>query len=144
MKTSIIIYIGTWIVPLVLAALYLCGVITGQGQLVQIDGTLSYMLSVVTVVLSILTVYLALRIFNLPIVKMRFKTGIENECKKFYHTLSRIRSVAIFVAIILNLSTYYLFASDSNLYLSAIMLVALLFCVPRKSELNDLRNNNPK
>lgn len=133
MNTTIIIYVISWLVPIVAAVLYFAGFISGQGALAQ-NATLNYMLSIVSVALSMLTVYMALKLFALPLVKSRLSILKEPARSSFYYTLCRVRIIAILMVLIINGAIWYLLDSSTPLYLSAIMLVALLFCIPRKLE----------
>jgi len=138
MKTNIILYILTWLIPASLVGLYYAGIIVPQGSISAIDGTLPYMLSIVTIILSMLTAYVAMKLFTLPAVKTKFQTNSVELLHKNYNFFCRIRIIAILVVIIINLAVYYLMLSTSNLYLAGIMLIALLFCVPREGELKNI------
>lgn len=122
MRTARIIYITAWVIPIILAVLYLCGVIKNAEQ--QAGEATRYTLSLVTVVLTLGTTYISLRLFHFRGVRKWL------EMEKKVEALCIAREVAILVVCLLDLATYYVHQTDSSLYLAGIMLVTLIFCYP--------------
>lgn len=140
MKTSIIMYAAIWVIALSIAALGFAEIIELPTKSEISDGTLAYMLSISTICLSLITAYVAMRVFNLSVIKMYIIKAKPEQQDSRYHFICRLRMIAIAITIFFDTATYFLTANTSNHYLSAIMLVALMFCCPRQSELNDLTN----
>ena len=132
MKTTWIIYAIAWLLPIMLIVLYLTGII--PTLTVHTDETLVYLLSVTTVVLSLLTAWLAMRIFAMKPVKMRMQMLKGKQKEISFQVLSRVRILMVLMVIIIDFAAYYITGSTSPLYLAAIMGVALIFCWPRTAE----------
>ena len=132
MKTTWIIYALAWLLPIMLIVLYLTGII--PSLTVYTGETLVYLLSVTTVVLSLLTAWLAMRIFAMKPVKMRMQMLKGKQKETSFQVLSRVRILMVLMVIIIDFAAYYITGSTSPLYLAAIMGVALIFCWPRTVE----------
>ena len=132
MKTTWIIYALAWLLPIMLIVLYLTGII--PSLTVHTGETLVYLLSVTTVVLSLLTAWLAMRIFAMKPVKMRMQMLKGKQKETSFQVLSRVRILMVLMVIIIDFAAYYITGSTSPLYLAAIMGVALIFCWPRTVE----------
>lgn len=137
MKTARIIYITAWAIPLLLALLYLLGVIKVSEK--QVDASTKYVLSLISVVLTLATAYLSLRLFHFGFIRKWLKTGEEgkttnkNEKKArlcSYPGLCTVREVAILAVCLIDLASYYVHQTESSLYLTGIMLITLIFCYP--------------
>ncbi len=137
-------YIAIWVIALTIAALGFAGVIELPTKNELSNGSLTYMLSIATIGLSLITAYFAMRVFNLSAIKMYIIKAKPEQQVLRYHVICRLRIIAIAITIFFDAATYLLTADTSSLYLSAIMLVALMFCCPRQSELNDLTNITPE
>lgn len=130
MKTTWIIYILAWLIPIALVVLYLVGVI--KPMPLQTDEVLVYMLSITTVALSLLTAWLAIKMFALKPIKTKLDTLKGKEKEASIQMLNRVRILAILMVIVLDFAAYYITGSTSPLYLAAILGVALIFCWPQK------------
>ena len=132
MKTTWIIYILAWLIPIALVVLYLVGVI--KPMPLQTDGVLLYMLSITTVALSLLTAWLAIKMFALKPIKTKLDTLKGKEKEASIQMLNRVRTLAILMVVVLDFAAYYITGSTSPLYLAAILGVALIFCWPQTTE----------
>lgn len=130
MKTTYIIYALAWVVPIVLIVLYLTGNISRLPA--KPDETLVYMLSITTVVLSLLTAWLAMKMFAMKPIQARLNTLKGAQRDATVQLLSRIRILMILMVVILDFAAFYITGSTSPLYLAAILGVALIFCWPQK------------
>lgn len=131
MKTTWIIYILAWLIPIALVALYLAGAI--KPMPVQTDEVLVYILSITTVALSLLTAWLAMKMFNLNPIKAKLDMLKGKQREASMQMLNRVRILAILMVIVLDFAAYYITGSTSPLYLAAILGVALIFCWPQNS-----------
>ena len=132
MKTTWIIYILAWLIPIALVVLYLFGVI--KPMPLQTDEVLVYMLSITTVALSLLTAWLAIKMFALKPIKTKLDTMKGKEKEASIQMLNRVRTLAILMVVVLDFAAYYITGSTSPLYLAAILGVALIFCWPQTTE----------
>ncbi|MBQ7742263.1 MAG: hypothetical protein IJT90_05000 [Bacteroidaceae bacterium] len=129
MKTTWIIYILAWLIPIALVVLYLVGAI--KPMPLQTDEVLVYMLSITTVALSLLTAWLAIKMFALKPIKTKLDTLKGKEKESSIQMLNRVRTLAILMVVVLDFAAYYITDSTSPLYLAAILGVALIFCWPQ-------------
>ncbi len=130
MKTTYIIYALAWVVPIVLTVLYLTGIIPSLSA--KANETIVYMLSITTVVLSLLTTWLAMKMFAMKPIQARLNTLKGAQRDASVQLLSRIRILMILMVVILDFAAFYITGSTSPLYLAAILGVALIFCWPQK------------
>ena len=132
MKATCIIYILAWLIPIALVVLYLAGII--KPMPLQTDEVLVYMLSITTVALSLLTAWLAMKMFALKPIKTKLDTLKGKEKEASVQMLNRVRILAILMVVVLDFAAYYITGSTSPLYLAAILGVALIFCWPQTTE----------
>ncbi len=132
MKATWIIYILAWLIPIALVVLYLAGIIKPMPS--QTDEVLVYMLSITTVALSLLTAWLAMKMFALKPIKTKLDTLKGKEKDASVQMLNRVRILAILMVVVLDFAAYYITGSTSPLYLAAILGVALIFCWPQTTE----------
>ena len=132
MKATWIIYILAWLIPIALVVLYLAGII--KPMPLQTDEMLVYMLSITTVALSLLTAWLAMKMFALKPIKTKLDTLKGKEKEASVQMLNRVRILAILMVVVLDFAAYYITGSTSPLYLAAILGVALIFCWPQTTE----------
>ena len=132
MKATWIIYILAWLIPIALVVLYLAGII--KPMPLQTDEVLVYMLSITTVALSLLTAWLAMKMFALKPIKTKLDTLKGKEKDASIQMLNRVRILAILMVVVLDFAAYYITGSTSPLYLAAILGVALIFCWPQTTE----------
>ena len=132
MKTTWTIYILTWLIPMALVALYLTGFI--KHIPIQTDEVLVYALSITTVALSLLTAWLAMKMFALNPIKSKLATQKGGQREASVQMLNRVRILAILLVILLDFAAFYITGSTSPLYLAAILGVALIFCWPQTTE----------
>lgn len=138
MKLPRIIFVLTLIVPVLMVVAYICGAV-GEGGGLATDAALTYVLSVTTVVLSLFTAWMAMRLFRLPIVRLRMSGPNASAATWFYKMVCSIRLIVLLMVIVLDLAVFYLTNSMSAVYLAAIVFVAALFCWPRLSELDGMQ-----
>lgn len=146
MKTARTIYIIVWVIPIAFAALYLAGVI--QSTAAQADALTEYVLSLLSVTLSLSVAYLSLRLFHFKSVRRYLKLDDEaqsagndkHSAGKNKHSVLRtyscwciLREVAILAVCLLDLATYYILQTESALYLAGIILITLMFCYPNNN-----------
>ena len=132
MKATWIIYILAWLIPIALVVLYLASIIKPMPS--QTDEVLVYMLSITTVALSLLTAWLAMKMFALKPIKTKLDTLKGKEKDASVQMLNRVRILAILMVVVLDFAAYYITGSTSPLYLAAILGVALIFCWPQTTE----------
>lgn len=139
MRVSRITFALTLIVPIIIIIVaYFYNTIDVVGKLN--NETMTYILSTTTVLLSLFTAWMALKVFRLSVVQLRFNASDANSACMFYNLVCTIRLIILLMVIIVDLATYYLTGTQSSLYLAAIVYIATLFCWPRKSELESLNN----
>lgn len=160
MKTARIIYIIVWAIPIALAALYLAGAI--KTTTLQADATTEYVLSLLSVTLTLAVAYLGLRLFRFKSVRRYLNLDDEaqsdgkdkNRAEKVnqsaekdnqsaaknkhcglrsFQGLCIVREVAILAVCLLDLATYYILQTESALYLAGIILISLMFCYPNNN-----------
>lgn len=153
MKTARTIYIIVWTIPIALAALYLAGVI--QSTAAQADALTEYVLSLLSVTLTLAVAYLSLRLFHFKSVRRYLKLDDEaqsagndkhsagktnDSAGKNKHCVLRtyscwciLREVAILAVCLLDLVSYYILQTESALYLAGIILISLMFCYPNNN-----------
>lgn len=121
-----------WLIPIALVVLYLAGII--KPMPLQTDEMLVYMLSITTVALSLLTAWLAMKMFALKPIKTKLDTLKGKEKEASVQMLNRVRILAILMVVVLDFAAYYITGSTSPLYLATILGVALIFCWPQTTE----------
>lgn len=153
MKTARIIYIIVWAIPIALAALYLAGVI--KATALQADATTEYVLSLLSVTLTLAVAYLGLRLFRFKFVRRYLNlddeaqsdgkdkntnekdnqsAGKNKHCGlRSFQGLCIVREVVILAVCLLDLATYYILQTESALYLAGIILISLMFCYPNNN-----------
>lgn len=138
MKLPKTIFIITLLLPLVFVAAYLADAIGTGGGLAS-NATMVYLLSLTTVVLSLFTAWMSMRLFSLSMVRYRIAKPPLRPSALVYNTICSIRLILLLTVIILDLATYYLTHATSSAYLAGIVYIAVLFCWPRQSELDSLK-----
>ena len=132
MKATRIIYALAWLLPIVLVVLSLTGTIKPANQ--TANESRIYILSIATVALTLLTAYLAMKLFAFSAVKKRMQTQSGAQRQQTYNALCSLRILMVLAALLFDLAAYYITGSDSPLYLAAIVGIALLFCWPQKMQ----------
>lgn len=92
--------------------------------------TCSYIFYLCDIALTLCAAYVAMKFFSFRVIKAKLA---ENSANRFIR-LSAIRIALVGVAEIFNIITYFILGESSALYLMAILLVALFFCLPQNPE----------
>ena len=142
MKTTAIIYVIAWLLPITLVILFLTGSIQ---QVATISNPmLTYLLSITSVVLSLLTAWLAMKMFNIPVIKKRLQMLSGKHKEQSYQMLCRLRIIFVLMVILIDFATFYVLGNSSPLYLAAIMGVALIFCWPQRQMIGNVEDKEDK
>ena len=127
LKLQIIGFIGIWLFPAIYAILFEAGVL--KEGIYAGDAQMEYIFQSVCILLTICLIPLALRLFNLNLVK-RIKELPLQEALKSYRIWSDVRMSLLFAPVMLGLTFYYLTLNTTGLFCACMALIASLFCVP--------------
>ncbi len=127
-------YILLWVLPLLLAALYETGVMT-EGLYAD-DAQVDYILQTAGILLAIGLIPVSLRLFSLSLVKYVKNLSLPDALKS-YRRWSEVRIGLLLVAVLVNLSAYYLTLNNTGVLCALMALAASLFCVPTRQRLLD-------
>jgi hypothetical protein len=125
-------YAFLWIASLALIPLYEYGFL--QEGIYAGNERMNYILYTIGIILAIVLIPLALKLFSLSLVKRISKLSI-NEAIQSYKKWSEIRLGLIFIPAIINLSFYYMTLNTTGIFCASMALVASLFCVPDKQKI---------
>ncbi len=127
-------YILLWALPLLLVALYEMGVLT-EGLYAD-NAQMDYILQTAGILLAIVLIPVSLRLFSLSLVKYVKNLSLP-EALKSYRRWSEVRIGLLLVAVLVNLSFYYLTLNNTGVLCALMALAASLFCVPTRQRLLD-------
>ena len=127
LKLQVIGFIGIWLFPAIYAILFEAGVLE-EGIYAE-DAQMEYIFQSVCILLTICLIPLALRLFNLNLVK-RIKELPLQEALKSYRIWNDVRMSLLFAPVMLGLTFYYLTLNTTGLFCACMALIASLFCVP--------------
>ena len=134
LKLQVVGFILVWALPLIYALLHEMGVMP-QGTLAD-DAQMEYIFQTMGILMTIVFIPFALRIFNLNLVK-RIKELPLQQALKSYRIWSDVRLALLFVPAILGVSFYYLTMNTTNLFCACMALIATLFCIPSESRIKN-------
>ena len=134
LKWQIVAFILVWALPLVYTLLHEAGVLS-QGALAG-DAQMEYIFQTIGILMTIVLIPFALRIFNLNLVKRIQELPLQQALKS-YQTWSMLRLALLFVPAIMALSFYYLTMNTTNLFCACMALIATLFCVPSENRIKN-------
>jgi hypothetical protein len=125
-----------WIGSLSLIPLYESNII--QEGIYTDDVKIKYILYTVGILLSVILIPLALKLFSVSLVN-RIRNLSIDDAMKSYRKWSEIRLGLLFIPAILNISFYYMTMDTTGILCASMALIASLFCVPDKKKiLNEL------
>ncbi len=127
LKLQVIGFIGIWLFPAIYAILFEAGVL--EEGIYAGDAQMEYIFQSVCILLTICLIPLALRLFNLNLVK-RIKELPLQEALKSYRIWNDVRMSLLFAPVMLGLTFYYLTLNTTGLFCACMALIASLFCVP--------------
>lgn len=127
LKLQVIGFIVIWLFPAIYAILFEAGVL--EEGIYAGDAQMEYIFQSVCILLTICLIPLALRLFNLNLVK-RIKELPLQEALKSYRIWSDVRMSLLFAPVMLGLTFYYLTLNTTGLFCACMALIASLFCVP--------------
>ncbi len=127
LKLQVIGFIGIWLFPAIYAILFETGVL--EEGIYAGDAQMEYIFQSVCILLTICLIPLALRLFNLNLVK-RIKELPLQEALKSYRIWNDVRMSLLFAPVMLGLTFYYLTLNTTGLFCACMALIASLFCVP--------------
>lgn len=130
--TQKIFFLIYWTTPVWFVVLYESGVFTKGLYFGDIQ--MEYISQSVGILLTIGLIPLALRLFNLNLVK-RIKELSLQRALTSYKTWNEIRLSLLFVPTVLNFSFYYLTLNTTGLFCGAMAMIASLFCIPSKKRI---------
>ena len=134
LKLQIVGFIFVWALPLIYALLHEMGVMP-QGTLAD-DAQMEYIFQTMGILMTIVFIPFALRIFNLNLVK-RIKELPLQQALKSYRIWSDVRLALLLVPALINLQFYYLTLDNTGLFCACMALIASLFCVPSESRIKN-------
>ena len=134
LKLQVVGFILVWALPLIYALLHEMGVMP-QGTLVD-DAQMEYIFQTMGILMTIVFIPFALRIFNLNLVK-RIKELPLQQALKSYRIWSDVRLALLLVPALINLQFYYLTLDNTGLFCACMALIASLFCVPSESRIKN-------
>ena len=132
LKLQVIGYIGIWLFPAIYAILFEAGVL--EEGIYAGDAQMEYIFQSVCILLTICLIPLALRLFNLNLVK-RIKELPLQEALKSYRIWGDVRLSLLFAPVMLGLTFYYLTLNTTGLFCACMALIASLFCVPSENRI---------
>ncbi|MBO5874588.1 MAG: hypothetical protein J6Q35_06140 [Rikenellaceae bacterium] len=134
LKWQIVAFILVWALPLVYALLHETGVLS-QGVLAG-DAQMEYIFQTIGILMTIVLIPFALRIFNLNLVKRIQELPLQQALKS-YRIWADVRLALLVVPALINLQFYYLTLNNTGLFCAAMSLIASLFCVPSESRIKN-------
>ena len=134
LKWQIVAFILVWALPLVYALLHEAGVLS-QGALAG-DARMEYIFQTIGILMTIVLIPFALRIFNLRLVKRIQELPLQQALKS-YRIWADVRLALLVVPALINLQFYYLTLNNTGLFCAAMSLIASLFCVPSESRIKN-------
>lgn len=134
LKWQIVAFILVWALPLVYALLHEAGVLS-QGSLAG-DAQMEYIFQTIGILMTIVLIPFALRIFNLNLVKRIQELPLQQALKS-YRIWADVRLALLVVPALINLQFYYLTLNNTGLFCAAMSLIASLFCVPSESRIKN-------
>ena len=134
LKWQIVAFILVWALPLVYALLHEAGVLS-QGALAG-DVRMEYIFQTIGILMTIVLIPFALRIFNLNLVKRIQELPLQQALKS-YRIWADVRLALLVVPALINLQFYYLTLNNTGLFCAAMSLIASLFCVPSESRIKN-------
>ena len=134
LKWQIVAFILVWALPLVYALLHETGVLS-QGALAG-DARMEYIFQTIGILMTIVLIPFALRIFNLNLVKRIQELPLQQALKS-YRIWADVRLALLVVPALINLQFYYLTLNNTGLFCTAMALIASLFCVPSESRIKN-------
>lgn len=123
---------SVWGICILFAILYEAGLLH-EGYFAG-DGRMDYILQSVGILLTIIMIPLALRMFALNLMK-RIRQLPLRYALSSYRIWSDVRLCLLFVPIFLNLQFYYLTLNTTGLFCSMMALMASLFCIPSEKRI---------
>ena len=134
LKWQIVAFILVWALPLVYALLHETGVLS-QGALAG-DARMEYIFQTIGILMTIVLIPFALRIFNLNLVKRIQELPLQQALNS-YRIWADVRLALLVVPALINLQFYYLTLNNTGLFCAAMSLIASLFCVPSESRIKN-------
>ena len=134
LKWQIVAFILVWALPLVYALLHELGILS-QGALAG-DAKMEYIFQTIGILMTIVLIPFALRIFNLNLVKRIQELPLQQALKS-YRIWSDVRLALLVVPALINLQFYYLTLNNTGLFCAAMSLIASLFCVPSENRIKN-------
>lgn len=134
LKWQIVAFILVWALPLVYALLHEAGLLS-QGALAG-DARMEYIFQTIGILMTIVLIPFALRIFNLNLVKRIQELPLQQALKS-YRIWADVRLALLVVPALINLQFYYLTLNNTGLFCAAMSLIASLFCVPSESRIKN-------
>lgn len=125
-------FICIWAFPAIYAILFETGVL--EEGIYAGDAQMEYIFQSVCILLTICLIPLALRLFNMNLVK-RIKELPLQEALKSYRIWSDVRLSLLFAPAMLSLTFYYLSLNTTGLFCACMALIASLFCVPSENRI---------
>ena len=106
----------------------------GETGLVADNVKIVYWMETVCILLTVINVPLALKLFALVLKKKIDQVPLV-DALRLYKRWSLIRLLLLFIPVLAGLTTYYMCMSTTGLLCAAIGLTASLFCVPTEQRL---------
>ncbi|MGL4852857.1 MAG: hypothetical protein ACRC3Z_09495, partial [Phocaeicola sp.] len=125
-------YLLFWVLALLLVTLYESNIFM-EGVYVG-DAQTAYLLQCAGILLAVGLIPIALRMFSFSLVK-EIKYLDLTDALRSYHRWSEIRMGLLLVALLVNLTSYYLTLDKIGLLCTCMTLVASLFCIPSRKRL---------
>ncbi|MGL5937741.1 MAG: hypothetical protein ACRCZY_09825 [Phocaeicola sp.] len=127
-------YLLFWLLALLLVALYECGILIEGGYVGDAQST--YLLQTAAILLTVALIPISLRMFSFSLVKQIRQLHLADALKS-YRRWSEIRIALLLVALLVNLSSYYLTQDNIGLLCGSMVLTASLFCIPSRKRMQE-------
>lgn len=121
-------FLFLWILPALLAVLYETGVF--ESGLYAGDTQKEYLINTLGVLLTFLSVFLALKMFSFRFVQARLTHTDDRLREKAFVRWSEVRLSLLLAATLVNLSSYYITMTNSGVLCTLVLLLASMFCWP--------------
>lgn len=130
-------YILFWLLPILILIAFETGML--DSGFYAGDGRMEYMLETISILITIVCVPLALKLFSVVLIKRIDEVNLEQALNR-YVRWSGVRLLILEVAAVFNLVIYYLLLTNVGILCAGIAVTASLFCWPGEQRLREELN----
>jgi hypothetical protein len=139
MKALTVLYFAIWFIPLLLCLLYYLGIF-GIRHILY-DEVTTYIIQVVTCVLTLGSIYVCLKLFKYGQVVNSIKKEPAKSLRK-YINWNTLRYIWLILMLLANMFTYYITdTGEVYIALGAALLLSTCFCFPSAQECEYIVNS---